>query len=224
MDKAGIQKLIAACGLPEGVKLCLNGAVAGPGGSALKKALKKDPSALLSGIASLLGAAAAVLGLPPGSVLFVTGFNANNRAPDRFEAALAELRAAVFLSAHGFTGLKLVEQSASRTADISGTRAGLNYIFEVCRLRDNGAPAGAKRLSLKYAKKISQVKVSRKKCGCALGGLVLLDGQLRFGPFVPDPGLLALAGEVLAGKNGAGNEYLCLIRGDGYAVRPCWRG
>lgn len=222
MNKAGILMLVARCGLPEKVKACLAGAASRPGGSAIKKALKKDPAALLSGLGDLLGAAGAVLGLPGESALFVTGFNANNTAPDRFEAALAELRAAVFLASQGFEKLALVEQSGSRTADLAGTRDGHRYVFEVCRLRDDGIPAGVKRLSSKYAKKISQVKVSRKKCGCALGGLVLLDGPLGFGPLLPDPALKPLAAEVCAGKDGRG-EHLCLIRGNGYAVWPEWR-
>ena len=224
MNKAGILELIARCGLPEKVKACLAGAASRTEGSAIKKALRKDPGGLLAGIADLLGAAAAILGLPGESALFVTGFNANNTAPDRFEAALAELRAAVFLASQGFEKLELVEQSGSRTADLAGTRAGQRCVFEVCRLRDEGVPAGVKRLSSKYDKKISQVKVSRKKYGCALGGLVLLDGPLGFGPLVPDPALYVLAAEVRSGKGAASAEHLCLIRGNGYAVWPDWRG
>lgn len=223
MNKAGILKLIELCTLPERVKSCLSDAVSRPEGSAIKKTLRKDPDGLLSGIENLLGKAAAILGLPEESVLFVTGFNANNRAPDRFEAALAELRSSVFLSGQGFSGLKLVEQSGSRTADLAGTRAGLGYIFEVCRLRNDGAPAGVKRLSSKYTKKISQVKISRKKYGCALGGLVLLDGPLGFGPLLPDPALLALAAQASPIKDKAGSEHLCLIRGDCFAVWPPWK-
>jgi hypothetical protein len=223
MDRAGILKFIAACGLPEGVKACLASTSAAKEGSALKKALRKDPAGLLAGIEGLLRGAAAILGVPEETSLFVTGFNANNRAPDRFEAALAELRAAVFLGGQGFTGLKQVEQTGSRSADLSGKRGGLVYVFEVCRLRDTGEPAGTERLRAKYAKKIRQVKVSRKKYGCALGGLVLLDGPLGFGPLVPDPALLSLAAEVSPVKDRAGSEYLCLLRGNGYAVWPDWR-
>lgn len=222
MNKAGILELIARCGLPGKVKACLAGAASRTESSSIKKTLRKDPAGLLSGIEELLNSAAGVLGLPAETVLFVTGFNANNLAPGRFEAALAELRAAVFLASQGFEKLELVEQSGSRTADLAGTRSGHRYVFEVCRLRDDGVPAGVKRLSSKYAKKISQVKVTRKKYGCALGGLVLLDGPLGFGPLLPDPALLLPAAGVCAGRDGRA-EHLCLIRGDGYAVWPDWR-
>jgi hypothetical protein len=126
------------------------------------------------------------------------------------------------LRGQGFEGLELMEQSGSRTADLAGTRNGLRCVFEVCRLKDTGVPAGAERLRSKYAKKIRQVKVSRKKCGGALGGLVLVDGPLGFGPLVPDPALLALAAEACPVKPGAG-EHLCLVRGNGFAVWPPWK-
>ena len=220
MNKAGVLELIAGSALPEGIKTCLAGTAAMKETSALKKALRKDPAGLLRGIGGLLVAAAGVLGLPGEAALFITGFNANNRAPERFEAALAELRAAVFLASLGFSGLELVAQSGSRTADLSGRRGGLRCVFEVCRLRDDGSPAGIERLRSKYAKKIRQVKVSRKKYACGLGGLVLLDGPLGFGPLAPDPALLALAARVSPAGNKAGGEHLCLIRGNGYAVWP----
>ncbi len=222
MDKAGILELIARSGLPEKVRLCLAGAVSRAEGSALKKTLKKDPAALLSGVGALLKAAAGILALPEESALFITGFNPNNAAPDRFEAALAELRAVVFLDAQGFGGLELVEQGRSRTADLAGTRDGRRCVFEVCRLKDTGGRAGAERLRAKYAKKIRQVKVSRKKCGGGLGGLVLVDGPLGFGPLAADPDLLALAAAAGPGKDGARGEHLCLLRGNGFAVWPEW--
>lgn len=222
MDKAGVLKLIDRCGLPERVKLCLAGVATGTGGSGIKKALKKDPAALLSGVGGLLSSAAAIFALPEESVLFITGFNPNNSAPERFEAALAELRAAAFLAGQGVEGLRLVEQSGSRTADLAGTRGGRRCVFEVCRLRETGVPAGPERLRAKYVKKIRQVKVSRKRCGGGLGGLVLVDGPLAFGPFVPEPALLALAAEASPVKDAAGGEHLCLLRGSGYAVWPRW--
>ena len=222
MRKAGILDLIARGALPEKVKLCLAGAVSRTEGSEIKKALRKDPAALLSGVGELLGSAARILGLPEESVLFITGFNPNNCAPGRFEAALAELRAAVFLEGQGFERLELVEQSGSRTADLAGSRDGRRCVFEVCRLKQTGVPAGAGRLGAKYAKKIKQARVSRKKLGCAAGGLVLVDGPLDFGRLAPDPALLALAAEVTPGKSGAWNEHLCLIRGNGCAFWPPW--
>ena len=222
MDKAGILELIARSDLPERVKLCLAGSAAGAGGAGIKKALKKDPAALLAGVGGLLRSAAAILALPEEAVLFVTGFNPNNAAPDRLEAALAELRAVIFLDGQGFGELGLVEQSGSRTADLAGTRGGRRCVFEVCRLKETGVPAGAARLRAKYSKKIRQVKVSRKKCGGALGGLVLVDGQLGFGPLIPEPALLALAAAASPVKDAACGEHLCLLRGDGYAVWPGW--
>lgn len=223
MDKAAILDLIGLSGLPEKVKSCLRVAVSSAEGSTIKKALRKDPAALLSGLAGLLGSAAVILGRSEESVLFITGFNSNNAAPERFEAALAELRAVVFLSGQGVGGLELVEQSGSRTADLAGVLNGQRCVFEVCRLRDTGVPAGAARLRSKYAKKIRQVKVSRKKCRGGLGGLVLVDGPLGFAPPAPDSALLALAAEVCPVKSGAAGEHLCLLRGDGFAVWPPWK-
>jgi hypothetical protein len=224
MDKAAALKLVAASSLPEGVKEYL--AAPASGGSQLRKALKADPAGTINGLERLLGEAAGILGLGADTVLFVTGFDGNNLAGDRLDAALAELGAALFLRGEGFMELRLVERAAGRTADISGFRNGERYAFEVCRVRGGAfacVPAQAKQLSVKYAAKKAQLAAYCKKTGCRAGGVILVTGMPAFESFTADPRLEELAEAVRVGLSGS-LPPVCLLCGGSCAVFPPWPG
>jgi len=154
--------------------------------------------------------------------LFVTGFDGNNPAGDRLDAALAELGAVVFLHGEGFTGLRLIERSPGRTADIAGFRNGERYAFEVCRVRGESfapGPAQVKLLVAKYKAKRAQLAAYCKKAGCRAGGVVLMTGVPVFSAFAADPDLEKLAGSVRAPGDA---PRVCLLCGVRAAVFPPW--
>jgi hypothetical protein len=222
MNRAGLLELLAASGLPEGVKKYL-ALSAGP--SQLRRSLKADAAGTLAGLERLLGEAAGILGLRADAVLFVTGFDGNNLAGDRLDAALAELRAAVFLRGEGFSGLALVERARGRTADLCGARNGREYAFEVCRVRGESFGSGAARagaLREKYAAKKAQLSAYCKRSGCLPGGVILVTGPAEFTELAPDAALGALAAAVLGPGPGPGLPPLCLLCRGGAAVYPAW--
>lgn len=223
MDKAATLKLIAASGLPEGVKKYLSAPASG--GSQLRKELKANPAGTIKGLERLLGEAAGILGLDADTVLFVTGFDGNNLAGDRLDAALAELGAALFLRGEGFTDLRLIERSAGRTADISGLRHGERYAFEVCRVRGEAfvpGPAQAKQLGVKYRAKKAQLAAYCKRSGCLAGGVILVAGPAAFSVFEADPLLAGLAAAVPGQGRAPGLTPVCLLCRGGAAVFPSW--
>jgi hypothetical protein len=222
MRKAELARLIGASSLPEGVKRYL--AAPAAGNSQLRKALKADPAGALAGLEGLLGEAAGILGLTAESVLFVTGFDGNNLAGDRLDAALAELGAAVFLRAAGFGGLRLIERAQGRTADIAGLRGGVVHAFEVCRVRGevfSEGPAQVKLLAAKYAAKRTQLAAYCKKAGCSAGAVIFVTGATARGGFAPELRLAALAEQVSCGLGG-NRPPVCLLCGRGYGVFPPW--
>ena len=93
------------------------------------------------------------MGCSKEEAMFITGFNKNDMAPARFEAALAEIRAVVFLHREGFNELSFIRQGSGTSADISAIRGGKNYVFEVCCLQAEKAPGRVDYLELKYDKK-----------------------------------------------------------------------
>ncbi len=231
MGKDEVLGIIASSALPERLKLYLAASLGPRRGSRLGRLLKKDPVSLAGNLAALFRSAEEALAVDAGEAVSAAGFNYNNAAPGRLGAALAELRAAVFLRGEGFSGIQLLPQAASKTADLSACRGGKTYAFEVCCLA-GGPPLAARvepaagkltaLLCAKYRKKIAQARTCRKKSGLTNCGLFIALDPEGFGP-PPDPDTLAaLAAEVYRGSDIRPGEHLCLISGETAAVFPAW--
>ncbi len=208
--------------------------------SGLKAALRQDPPVFIENMQRLLTAGGAVLGRPENEVLFITGFNKNDTAPERFEAALAELRAVLWLHQEGFTGITLLRQSSGTGADLAGTLGNRNYIFEVRCIRTVAAgplgylfekhespPEPEQRvinyLRLKYEKKIRQVNSSRKKTGVNCGGVIIVLAPAGLMPCPGAPALKKLAGALYLAKNSPPLTHIGLLAGPAGAVFPEWQ-
>lgn len=205
--------------LPGPVRACLK--AAGPG---LRAAAKKDPARFSKNISALLAAAAAALACGAPEALFLTGFEAGDCTPGRLDAALAELRAAVFLRAEGFSEICAVPRSAGKTADLRARRGGEDYLFEVRWVRGGFGGGAAGKLSAKCLKKAAQLRAGLKKTGAGRGGIIFAGEPLGFGRFRPSAALAAAAAAVtVPPRSGrAGNISVCLISGDEAAVFPPW--
>lgn len=224
MNKAGLIELISASALPPGLKAYLGGALANNLPFSLREALKKDPEGFIAGAGGLLHEAGLALGRDGGEALALGGFDPNNLAPDRLEAALAELLGVVYLRDCGFSGLGIIGRCAGKTADISAARGGLAYAFEVCSVRAAADDLTVDLLELKYDKKIRQAKASGKKGGLDRAGLVLVAGPLSFAGFAPDERLAGLALALYERKNRPPATHICLLAGGRAAVFPPWEG
>ncbi|HNW43269.1 MAG TPA: hypothetical protein PKI19_02120 [Elusimicrobiales bacterium] len=240
MRKKELLACIAASALPADIKEYCARAAAMKTPCGLKAALRLDPAAFIKDLGGLLAAGGAALGCPAEELLFRTGFNKNDMGPGRFEAALAELRAALFLAGEGFSGLTLLRQGAATGADISGRLAGQTYIFEVrCLLAGggagpldylfNGAAASAgpgrdavKYLSLKYEKKIRQVNSSRKRTGGKYGGVILALAPAVFSGGPAASALRALAEAVYRARHSPPFTHIVLLAGPAGAAYPAW--
>ena len=205
--------------LPGPVRACLG--AAGPG---LRAAAKKDPARFSKNMNALLAAAAAALGCRAEEALFLTGFEAGDRTPGRLDAALAELRAVLFLRAEGFEGIRALPRAAGKTADLRAGRAGEEYLFEVRWVRGGFAGCAAGKLSAKCLKKAAQLRAGLKKTGAARGGIIFAGEPLGFGRFGPSAELAGAAAAVTvpARRGRAGNIAVCLISGNEAAVYPPW--
>jgi hypothetical protein len=239
MRKPQLLSLIAASALPGDIKEYFARAAGRETPSGLKAAMRKDPPAFIENIRRLLAAGGAALGCPADKILFLTGFNKNDLAPERFEAALAELRAALFLVRAGFSGVNLLSQSRGTGADIAGTLGGIKYIFEVRCLRSAGGPLaylsgkGAapkapelqaiKYLRLKYEKKIRQVNSSRKRTGNKYGGVILALDPAGFDGGPAAPALRELAAALHLAMNSPRFTHVALLAGPAGAVFPDWQ-
>ncbi len=207
--------------LPGPVRACLK--AAGPG---LRAAAKKDPAAFVKNLLHLLASAAAALGCRGEEALFLTGFEAGDRTPGRLDAALAELRAVLFLRAEGFEEICALPRAAGKTADLRARRGGEDYLFEVRWVRGGFAGCAALKLSAKCLKKAAQLRAGLKKTGAARGGIIFAGEPLGFGRFGPSPELAAAAAAVtVPPRSGrAGKITVCLISGNEAAVFPAWDG
>ncbi|MCM2266489.1 MAG: hypothetical protein NDI60_01800 [Elusimicrobiales bacterium] len=219
MNRAGVLAAIAAAGLPPAVAAYLAAFAAGRAPSQLRRDLKRAPAEVAGGLAALLRQAAAVLARPPESVLFETGFCPNNLAPERLEAAMAELRAAVFLAAEGFQEIRLLPPCKSRSADLAARRGAAAYAFEVRRV---GEGAALPALAGKCRDKLRQAAVSRKRGGLTHCGVILVTGAGGFGPLARAPRQEAAAAGVYAAAGSPARAHVCLLAGGLCGVWPAW--
>lgn len=224
MGRAEILARLEKSGLPGSVKEYCAGVIKSGSGSSLKDALKADAAKVIENIERLLAAGGDILGRSKEEVLFTTGFNKNNMAPERFESALAEIGTAVFLCREGFGGLKLIGAGPKKSADIFGVKDGRKYVFEVCCVRrgDDLTTVPAGRLGAKYDEKLVQVNSSRKEYGCERGGIVFATDPYNFADFAGDADLEKIARGLHSGKNRSGFVHVCLLSGASAAVFPEW--
>lgn len=223
MRKQEVLSIISSSALPPRVKAYLARVACGERGCALKAGLKKDPAGLAAEAGRLLAAAGKILDRPGDEALFITGFNPNNMAPGRLEAALAELRAAVFLRREGFGAISFIAQARGVSADVSGVNGGRPYVFEVCCLEAEAGPVpAAALLGVKYEKKKRQLNTARKKRGIKHGGLFLACDPLGLGAGAEEAVLGELARAVYEEKNRPAFTHLCLLSGSRGAVYPPW--
>lgn len=212
--RAGPEAAFAA--LPAPVRACLK--AAGPG---LKAAARKDPPGFAKELLGLLNSAAAALNSAPAEVLFLTGFDSCDGTPGRLDAALAELRAALFLRHEGFEDIRPVARAAGRTADLAASRGGREYLFEVRWVRGGFGAGAAARLSAKCEKKSAQLRAGLKRSGAELGGIIFVGEPLGFGKFRDSLELAAVAAAVTVPARRRG-LHVCLVSGWDTAVSPPW--
>lgn len=224
MNKAGFLELVDASALPAALKAYLSRVLGGNLPLSLKETLKKDPDAFLAGVSGLLREGGLTLGRGGDEALALSGFDANNLAPDRLEAALAEMTALVFLRSEGFSRLGFIGRGVGKTADISAARGGLRYAFEVCSARTGKEGLSVAFLELKYDKKIRQARASGKKDGLDRAGFILVSGPPSFSGAGPDERLAGLARGLYERKNRPPATHICLLAGGGAAVFPAWEG
>ncbi len=240
MKKSEVLKLIKSSSLPADVKEYCANIMSGGLSSSLKTALRKNSGETIRSVDGILTDGAGILACSKEEVLFATGFNKNNRSPARFESALAEIRAAIFLEAEGFTDLNLIGTGAKKTADIRGTRNGKDYVFEVCciqttidltsvdYLADNSgtlrkfSKKPVDYLELKYDKKARQMKSSRKEYGCACGGLIFAVDPYNLSVSADKAGIKELARGLHERKNKPSNTHICILSGSDGCVFPDW--
>ncbi|MEI7482719.1 MAG: hypothetical protein WCK75_10280 [Elusimicrobiota bacterium] len=240
MNKSEILKLIKSSGLTADVKQYCSNIISGGLRSSLKTALRKNAGEVIRELDGILTDGSVILACSKEDVLFATGFNKNNKSPARFESALAEIRAAIFLAAEGFTDLNLIGTSAKKTADLRGTRKGKDYVFEVCCIQTTkdltsvaylADSSGALRkfgkkpvdyLELKYNKKARQLKSSRKEYGCACGGVIFAVDPYSLSAFADKSGLNELARGLHERKNKPLNTHICILSGGDGCVFPAW--
>jgi len=241
MNREELHKIISGSRLPARVKKYISAFADSGADSWLKYIFKAAPVSLLANISSVMEQAAANLGLSPEEVLFATGFHPGNLAPERLEAALAELLAVNFLAREGFSSISSVPQSRSKTADITAARGGSTYAFEVrCVTRDSGfsavdfipdaegriKEAGQKALPVlekKYRKKMPQAACSRKKNNLSHCGLIFVVNSSNFAPFAESEGLTELAAALYKKVGSPERQHLCLLSGGETGVFPAWK-
>ncbi len=222
MKKAELTGLIAASSLPDGLKLYLQAMVSHKAPCSLRGGLRKDPAGFIATLSRLLAGGSMALGCSAQTALFATGFDVKNLAPNRLEAALAEILAALFLRGEGFAELKLIEPDLGRTADIAALRGGLSYAFEVRCLKSGGGPLGADLLVNKYDKKFPQARNAIKKYGFDRAGVVFVREPCAFAGFAADPELEGLAHEVYSQKKSPRAAHICLLDRGRAGFYPPW--
>lgn len=199
-------------GLPPAVSGCMRAA-----GKEFRAAARRDPAGFGRGLDRLLRGAARLFGCPAGEALFLTGFDKRDTTPARLEAALAELRAALYLESEGFSAIRPMPRAAGRTADLAAERGGKKYVFEVRWVSGGFGPEPAKRLKAKCRRKAAQAGTAARKSGASARGVVLVEGVLSE---VKSSGRLAET--ALAVSPAANGAHVCLLSGGDSAVYPPW--
>lgn len=186
----------------------------------LRAALRRGPAAAAE-IRQLLSSAGALFGCLAGEALFCTGFGKDDATPGRLDAALAELRAALFLAGEGFAAVRPLDRGVGRTADLAAARGGEEYLFEVRWVSGGFGADAVKKLSAKCERKSAQLRAALKRAAAGRGGVVFVAGPLF--PALPwrGPDLAAAARGVHAAQRRAG-LHVCLLAGDASAVFPPW--
>lgn len=220
MKREELSSLVGASALPAGLKAYLAAALKRRRPFSFTAALKKEPRLFLAAAGRLLGGAAAALGRPEEELLFATGFDPANLAPQRLEAAFAELQAALLLAGEGFSPIELIGTNSGRTADISAAKAGLRWAFEV-RCLSAGGRLDAGLLAGKFRAKLPQAGNALKKYGFDRAAVVLVRSPWSFGGFSADPALAALAAGALPEKKRPA-VHLCLLDRGRFGVCPPW--
>ncbi|MGD9643628.1 MAG: hypothetical protein AB7V08_12920 [Elusimicrobiales bacterium] len=187
---------------------------------ALRAALRRDPAAA-GRLNELLSSAGALFGCQAGEALFYTGFDRDDATPGRLDAALAELRAALFLAGEGFTGVRPLGRAECRTADLAAARGGEEYLFEVRWVSGGFGADAVKKLSAKCERKGVQLRAALKRAPGGRGGIIFVAGPLFAASALSAPGLAAAAREVCAAQTRPG-LHICLLAGDAAAVCPPW--
>ncbi len=225
MNRKEVLAAIAAAGLPPELAAYLEKFIAQGTASELRKVLKTDPGRLLGNIKALLDSSAAALALPAGEILAITGFDYNNFAPDRLEAALAELRAVNILARRGFTEIRFLPDGQRKEADISAILAGEKYFFEVRCIKDRDAFSGAderkaRRLKEVCRKKLAQARASGRREASARAGVFLVSNPAGSAPPPRKKDLQVLASRLHAALGAPEREHICLSAGGAAAVFP----
>ncbi|KAF0125991.1 MAG: hypothetical protein FD189_1766 [Elusimicrobia bacterium] len=228
MNKEGTLKAVADSGLPPRLKIYLAGFISREVSSPLRRALKADPAGLLGNMKSLLSSAAAVLGLPEEGLLSATGFDYNNFAADRLEAALAELMAVSLLAGEGFSDIKVLSPGRSRGADLSASLGGETFAFEVrCVNGESSLFAAGKDpvgfLKSVCLKKIRQARISVKKKNARRAGVFIVVNPAGFVQLAEAGELRELARRVYEALGEPAGEHVCLASGGGAAFHPPFR-
>ncbi|HNT97979.1 MAG TPA: hypothetical protein PKK31_06930 [Elusimicrobiales bacterium] len=225
MNRKEVLAAIAASGLPPRLAAYLGQFIAQGTASELRKALKADPARRLGNIKALLDSSAAALALPAEGILSITGFDYNNFAPDRLEAALAELRAVNILARRGFTEIRFLPGGQRREADISAVLAGEKYFFEVHCLKNRDAFSGAdekkeRRLKDLCRKKLGQAHASGRRERSARAGVFLVADPAGAVSPMTDGALTDLASRMHASMGSPAGEHICLSAGGESAIFP----
>jgi len=187
---------------------------------ALRAALRRHPAAAAE-LKELLSSAGALFGCLAGETIFYTGFEPGDATPGRLDAALAELRAALFLAGEGFAGIKPQGRSECRTADLAATRGGEEYLFEVRWVSGGFGADAVKKLSAKCERKAAQLRAALKRAPAGRGGVVFVAGPLFPAAAWRGPDLDSAARAVHAAQSRSG-LHVCLLAGDASAVFPPW--
>lgn len=188
----------------------------------------------------LVARAAAVLGLAPDQVLFQTGYKTSNKDKGRRAAAMAELRAAVFLKEQGFSDIRLVSPSNKPTADILASRGRRTYAFEVqCITRQSSFSAVNHKVGIngevlesfrdpesvlvaKFRQKIKQANASRKRGKLDRSAVVLVIDSPNFSPFICGGDLAGLARAAYEGAGAPQGAHACVLADGDAGVWPPW--
>ncbi len=220
MSRADVLAAIEASGLPAAVRDYLAAFVKGSSASGLRRALKADPEGVTADIAALLARAGRALGLPADEALFATGFHPRNLSPSRLEAALAELRAVIFLRAEGFTAIRLVERRDGKSPDIIASGPGGTCAFEVqCVTGASSFPEkGPAVLRDKLAKKAVQAASAVKRGAAGSACVIFVTGAAD----APGGGSAAGLAELARAAGEGARVRVCVLAGDNSAVWPPW--